>query len=357
MGKKKEKQGGTSRGRGGPPPRKPRRPPDELIVPQKNLAYVVDPSEAGARLDRYLSVKLKWRSRTKVQEMIATREIRAGGVRRDSSYRVKSGETVELPLPPPPEEAGRIHEIPLDILYEDDALIVLNKQPNIIVHPVGRHRFDTLINALHLRYRNLEDRKKDIVPKLAHRIDRETSGVLVAVKSGRHERGVPIVFENTDVRKEYLAIAEGAMEADEGEINLPIGQKPGAHPRQGLRVVREDGQSARTAYTVVERFDRFTLVRLRLLTGRQHQIRVHLQAVGHPVLCDRRYGRRAELRLSDIRPLKRGEEDALLINRQALHSFRVGFPHPVTGKEVVFEAPLPGDMRRTLEAMRSRHAG
>ena len=341
-----------ARKRRGPAPRKRPGPPNDLIVPPEDVSYVVDPADAGTRLDRHLRDKLKWRSRTKVQELIATREITVDGKRRDRAYKLKAGETIEIPLPPPPEEANRIHEIPLHILYEDEHLIVLNKQPNIVVHPVGRNRFNTLINALHLRYRDLDDAKADIVPKLAHRIDRETSGVLVAVKCARHDRSVPVVFEHTDVLKEYLAIAEGAIEQDAGEIDLPIGPKPGAPPGFAERVVREDGQPARTAFAVIERFADFTFLRLRIFTGRQHQIRVHLQSLGHPVLCDGRYGLRRELRLSDVCPLRPDEEDRILIDRQALHSHRLGFPHPVTGEDVTFEAPLPEDLSQTLEALR-----
>ena len=311
------------------------------------------PNQAGMRLDQVLKVKMRYRSRSKIQQLIEARDVTVGGVRADRSFRVKAFDEIRVPLPPPPEDASRIGEIPLDILYEDDVLIVLNKQPGIVVHPSGSHLYDTLINALHLRYRNLEDPEKDIVPKLAHRLDRETSGVLVACKTARHERGTPVVFENADVRKEYLAIAEGVIEKDSGMIELPVGKEPDKYPHTALMVVRSDGLPARTGYQVLERFSAFTLVRCRLFTGRQHQIRVHLQALDHPVVCDKFYGRREELRLSDIRALRRGEQDIVLMDRQALHSCRLSFSHPVSGEELTVEAPLPDDMKRTLEALRA----
>lgn len=329
-----------------------RKPPNKLIVPAEAETFRVHPGDVGLRLDQFLKGKLKWRSRAKVQELIATREITSDGVRLDRAYRVKVGEEIRLPLPPPPEDAYRIGDIPLEILYEDDVLIVLNKPPNLVVHPVGPHRYNTLINALHLRYRDLDDADKDVVPKLAHRLDRGTSGVLVASKSGRHDQGAPLVFEHADVRKEYLAVAEGVIETDADTLDLPIGVPPGAKPKTTPRIVTADGQPARTAYRVVERFAHFTLVHLRLFTGRQHQIRVHLRAIGHPVLCDHLYGERAKLRLADVRALKPGEEDSLLLDRQALHSYRITFPHPATGEEMTFEAPLPADLEGTLEAMR-----
>lgn len=321
-------------------------------MPMKAATFIVHPNQAGLRLDQFLKVKMKYRSRNQIQQLIGEREITADGKPVDRAYRVRAFEKIRLPLPPPPEDAFHIDKIPLEILYEDDLLVVLNKQPNIVVHPSGSHLYDTLINALHLRYRNLEDPEKDIIPKLAHRIDRETSGVLVAVKTGRHERGLPLVFENTDVVKEYLAVAEGVIEEDAFEIAKPICKEPGKNPNLALMIVHADGQAARTAVQVVERFERVTLVRCRLHTGRQHQIRVHLQSIGHPVACDKLYGSREELRLSDVRPLQQGEKDVLLLDRQALHSCRLTFPHPVTGESLTIEAPLPNDMRRAVEALR-----
>ena len=338
----------------GPPEWPKRRPPDNLILPQEVRTFVAHPGDSGTRLDRFLKMKLKWRSRTKVQELIRNKEITIAGARVDSAYRLKLGDEVRIPLPPPPEDAFRIAEIPLDILYEDDLLVVLNKQPNIIVQPVGPHRYNTIINALHLKYRNLEDDKKDIHPKLAHRIDRETSGVLVAYKSGRYDRSAPIAFENMDMTKEYLALAEGRIEEGSGTIDLPVGAEPGTHRYSSKRVVTAHGAHALTEYQVVERFDAFTLLRLRIHTGRQHQIRVHLQSQGHPVVCDKRYGLREELRLSDIRPLGTGEEDSCLLDRQALHSCLITFPHPTTNKPLTVEAPLPEDMLRTLSALREK---
>ena len=339
--------------RGRKPLRRRRRLPDKLIVPPEAETFVVEPSEAGMRLDRFLKRKLKWRSREKVQELIRGREVTADGARVDQAYHVKRGQEIRMPLPPAPDAADRIAEIPLDILYEDDLLVILNKQPDIVVHPTGPHRYDTLINALHLRYRNLEDPETDIIPKLSHRIDRETSGVLVACKTRRHDSGVPLVFENADVTKEYLAIAEGVIESDAGVMDFPLGPAPDHKgPGPTPRAVRPDGAAARTGCRVQERFAAFTLVELRLFTGRQHQIRVHLQAIGHSVVCDSMYGVRSRLRLSDVRPLLTGEPDNVLLERQALHAWRIAFPHPATGDKVSVEAPLPEDMKRALEAMR-----
>jgi len=331
-----------------------RRPPDKLIRPQEAETFIVHPNQAGMRLDRFLGMKMPYRSRARIQQMIREREITADGRRVDQSYRVKAFEEVRVPLPPPPQDAERIAEIPLDILYEDDLLIVLNKQPNIVVHPSGRHLYDTLINALHLRYRDLNDPEKDIIPKLAHRVDRETSGVLLAVKTRRHERGAPLSFEKLDVVKEYLVLAEGVVSKDSFEIDQPLCKEPDKNPNIALMIVHPHGLPARTGVTVLERFPGFTLLRCRLYTGRQHQIRAHLRHIGHPVVCDKLYGVRKELRLSDLRPMEGNGEDVVLLDRQALHSWRLAFTHPVTGRYVTFEAPLPDDMARTIEALRKR---
>lgn len=329
-----------------------RPPPDKLIVPQEAAVWTVLPNQVGMRLDRFVQVKLRHSSRNRVQQLIAEREITANGKPVGRAYRVKALEEIRLPLPPPPDAAFRIGEIELNIIYEDDLLIVLNKQPNIVVHPSGSHLYDTLINALHLRYRNLEDAEKDIIPKLAHRIDKETSGVLVAVKTKRHERGSPLVFENTDIIKEYLAIAEGKIREDAFEVNQPLCKEPGENQGLSLMVVHPDGQAARTGFRVIERFGAFTLVRCRLYTGRQHQIRVHLQSIGHPIVCDKLYGLREEFYLSDLQPLRPDAPDALLLDRQALHSCRLTFPHPHTGEDMTIQAPMPDDMERTLHALR-----
>ena len=163
---------------------------------------------------------------------------------------------------------------------------------------------------------------------------------------------MPLVFENSDVRKEYLAIAEGEVAAGSGTIDLPLGPDPTEpRPSSARRVVAPDGAPARTGYEVVERFKGFTLLQLVLFTGRQHQVRVHLRSIGHPVVCDGVYGLRGELRLSDVRPLRTGEEDVILMKRQALHAYRVSFPHPATGRMITVEAPVPEDMRLAMEAM------
>lgn len=322
-----------------------------MIQPETEWRVVVDLDSEGTRLDKFLALKLPWRSRASVRKLLEERQITIAGMPRRRSYRVKEGEEIIIPLPPPPPEADpdRLMEIPLHILHEDDSLIALNKQPGIVVHPVGRKRFNTLINALHMRYRRLDDPEKDVVPRLAHRLDRETSGVMVVAKTESARRALYFEFERKKARKEYLAIVEGHFPENIREIDLAIGQDVENEIRMKQAVRKFDGLHAITRIEIVERLGGFTLLRLKPLTGRQHQLRVHCAAVGHPIVCDSLYGIRAKLMESDVLD---DAGDGMLLERQALHAHRITLRHPASGELVTYEAPLFEDMERTLEAMR-----
>ena len=335
------------------PRRVTRKPPDKLIVPQEAEVFHVYPDQAGMRLDQFLKMRLHWRSRTKVQELIESARsppAESASIARtaSSSARKSACRSRRRRRPRTASPKSRWRSSTRTTCSSSST-----SRRDLVVHPAGRHRYDTLINALHLRYRDLNDPKKDIIPRLAHRIDRETSGVLIAYKMRRHDRASPLVFERTKVVKEYLTIAEGVVEQDSGVIDLPIGRQPDTPRDQAQVTVHPGGQPSRTGYQVLERFRGFTFLRCRLFTGRMHQIRVHLQAIGHPVVCDKRYGLRAELRRSDLGPIPPGEEDRVLLSRQALHAHRIRFNHPVTGSPVAIEAPLPPDMQGLLEALRA----
>ncbi|HRU05728.1 MAG TPA: RluA family pseudouridine synthase [Candidatus Brocadiia bacterium] len=329
--------------------------PDHLIAHQEQVCFPILADVAGMRLDMFLKMRLSWRSRESVHRLLEQRDVRVDGEKRRASYRLKWGETVVVPCPPPSEDPEIMKTIPLHIIYEDDALVVLNKQPNVVVHPVGKERYGTLINALHLRYRRPDDPKHDVQPKLAHRLDRETSGVLVVCKSDESRRKVGMDFERGDVDKRYLALVEGVLAEDRGLIDAPIGKA--LNSDHGMKMgVRPDGVAARTEFETLERLGTMTLVGVRLLTGRTHQIRVHMQHIGHPVVCDKFYGVRKELRLSCVRPLRAGEDDRVLLDRQALHCHRLGMPHPFTRERLVLEAAMPDDMGAAVAAAREAMA-
>jgi 23S rRNA pseudouridine1911/1915/1917 synthase len=333
----------------------PRKPPPDLSVPVQHLEEEVPREYGGLRLDAYVRKRYPWRSREVYQDMIRKGLVRLNGAPRKASTPVRWRDTVWIDYGEPEDLLQDPASIPLHVLHEDAAILVLDKQPGVVVHPVGKSRFNTLTNALHARYRNLEDPSKDVVPRLVHRLDKGTSGVLLVAKTGRARAELGRQFEEREVEKEYLALVHGDPRGDAGTVDLPIVPevlREAGRPRMTTAPIGE-GPDARTDWRVEERFGRFALVRFVLHTGRTHQIRVHAAALGHPLACDDQYG--------DGRPLtpslaagadapERGEEP--LLDRVALHSARLVFTHPATGERMAVEAPLPPDLARAVAALR-----
>ena len=314
--------------------------------------------------------------------------------------KVKTGDTIIVKMSEPWEDVTEMDRIHWDTLYEDKRILVVNKSPHLVVHPAGAYQYTTLLNALHKHYLGDQDDlvESDPVPRLCHRIDKETSGALVIAfdREAHGSLGKLLQGRSDEVEKEYLALVEGRIEWDEYDLEAPIGPSPDDEIRI-RQAVTEDGKFARTKFTVEERFARFSLVRCKLFTGRQHQIRVHMQHLGHPLVGDHLYGVRDELREADIAnpdapafkygqiyldksvsdieaaerirevdAVKRREywdieegkevvrEDAgrLFISRCALHCALMAFPHPEDGREMRIGAPLTADMRLALESLR-----
>jgi 23S rRNA pseudouridine1911/1915/1917 synthase len=334
----------------------------DLSKPQEDLILEVFLPEDRARLDLFLAGRIAWRSRSRIRRMIERGEVLVdGAVERKPSRRVRRQQRVlvRVPRPEGPLEAENA-AVPLVAVHEDPYLLALDKPAGVVCHPVGRIRHGTLVNALHARYRNPADPAADIVPRLCHRLDKETSGIiLVALQPGVRKR-MQWVFESKQVVKEYLAIVEGLYPLDYEIVDMPIGRaKEGlSHVRIARGVDWEHGDEALTVVNVEERFAPaggdagFTLVRASPVTGRQHQIRVHLAARGHAVLGDTMYGpERKAFRQFPPPPAPP------LLRRHALHAHRIQFPHPVTGGEHDIRAPLPEDMRAVLEWLRGRVTG
>ena len=314
------------------------------------------------RLDRYLVDRIPFMSRTALQRLIDEDAVRVNGRPPKASTRLRLGDRVEVVLPPPPSNEIPPEDIPLDVLYEDDDLIVLNKQPDIIVHPARAMKSGTIVNALSWRFRHETSGRLSSVgeefarPGIVHRLDRFTTGVMVAAKSDTAHWRLGHQFQDRTVGKRYLAVVHGVLKRPTDLIDLPLGRHPRIFDRYAVRH-DDSGKEARTIYRVVERYDGFTLVELELLTGRTHQIRVHLAETGHPIVGDDYYGGR---HLSRDMIVPKGLDDpgsardAPLMARQALHAARLEFEHPIVGDRRVHQAPLWADMAEFIAVLR-RH--
>jgi 23S rRNA pseudouridine1911/1915/1917 synthase len=287
-------------------------------------------------------------SRGLVQRWIDDGRVRIGLRALKASTKVRAGETVLVDLPPPTPPPGVLapEAIDLVLLRQDDDLLVIDKPPGMPVHPGAGRRDGTLANALlHASAGRLSTLGGPERPGIVHRLDMDTSGVIVVARNDRAHRVLSDQFARRLTDKEYVAIVEGEP-PDEGTVDQPIGRHP--RDRKKMAIVREGGRHAVSHFTVVERFlwkkERFALVRVRIETGRTHQIRVHMAHAGHPVVADATYGRRDSLE----------DGDTTLIARQALHAARLAFDQPTTGERIVCEAPLPEDMTRTLAALRAK---
>ncbi|MEN8149173.1 MAG: RluA family pseudouridine synthase [Planctomycetota bacterium] len=295
--------------------------------------------EAGMRLDRYLRKHFPWRSREHLKERIRTGLVTVNGKTTKVSQAVRAGDEVRIHLVRHGEPCDP-STIPLPILYEDDLVLVIDKPAGYVVHPVGRHQHDTIINALHLRYRNTEDPAKDIVPKLAHRLDQWTSGALLIAKRDDVRSELGRQFAHREVHKEYLAITVGTPDPENGEVEAPIGKNPDQENDLPMRV-RDDGEPSLTLYETLRVLGRHAFVRCRPMSGRTHQIRVHMAYVGAPLVADMMYG--------DGEPLVVDGET--LLENYPLHSAALDFCHPGTGERLRVEAPLPEDMKTAIEAL------
>lgn len=291
------------------------------------------------------------------------RAIDAGLVRVDdaackASLRLRSGAQVLINQIAPPREGPAPQNIPLTILYEDQAIIVVDKPAGMIVHPAKGHWEGTLASALAHHFGKLSTRGGPTRPGIVHRLDRDTSGVIVVAKNDQAHDSLAAQFKSRAVQKEYLAIVLGVPDRDRDVVDAPIGDHPSQREKKAIRRQDPTARHAITEIEVVERFAGFALVRARPKTGRTHQIRIHLAHIGHPVLCDRLYGGRAKTTELELIPRdKIGNDnlpapDHVLLDRQALHAHRLTIINPTNGKQMQFEAALPPDMERTLIALR-----
>jgi 23S rRNA pseudouridine1911/1915/1917 synthase len=321
----------------------------DLSVPVSEFRFTVNLPEEGTRLDVALRRHYPWRSREHFQAMIERGEVLVNGARRKPSLRLRRDDVVRVRVPVSPDAPAKESSEGLVVLYEDDALVAVDKPAGMVAHPTGRIRHGTLINLLHARYRR-PGASDDVVPRLAHRIDRDTSGVVLVVKDRRLDAIVTRAFHHREVSKTYLALVQGVPGADAGRIDAPIGPAPDAQTKLEMAVCA-DGRPSRTRWRVRMRGPGFSFVELEPKTGRTHQLRVHLRSIGHPIVCDHLYGDLRPLRRSTLEPAVRASDDAIVLDRLALHAHRLELLHPVTRRPLVLESPVPADLVRALAAL------
>jgi 23S rRNA pseudouridine1911/1915/1917 synthase len=310
-------------------------------------ALVVGPEEAGLRLDAWLARRLPALSRSRIRALIDAGHVSLDGTRPRPATHVKPGQSATIALPAALPATPRPEDIPLRVVHEDGALLVVDKPAGLVVHPGAGHATGTLVNALLARVRDLSGIGGVLRPGIVHRLDRGTSGLLVVAKDDETHRALVRQFARRSVAKEYLALVLGVPVRAAGEVAAAIGRHPVHRKRMSLGAPR--GREARTSWSLVERFDGAALLRVRIHTGRTHQIRVHLASIGHPVAGDPVYG--GTRTPSSRRAAARAALGSL--ERPALHAARLAFDHPRTGERCVFEAALPADVESVLAQLRA----
>lgn len=328
---------------------------DELF---EHYGFTADAGQKPLRVDKFLMTRIRNATRNKIQQAARDGNIRANEQVVKQNYRVKPGDTIRVLFEHPPYENLLLPEdIPLDIVYEDEVLLVVDKPPGMVVHPGHGNYTGTLVNALvhHLDQLPLNS---DNRPGLVHRIDKETSGLLVIAKTEAAMANLARQFFDKTTRREYLAMVWGNVADEAGTVEGHIGRNPKNRLQMQVFPDGSQGKEAVTHYRVVERLGYVTLVSCRLETGRTHQIRVHMQHIGHTIFNDSRYGGDRILKGTSFTKYKQFVENAFkVLPRQALHARTLGFTHPVSGKELDFEAPVPEDMAACIDKWRdyARH--
>ena len=310
----------------------------------KNVTFVIQ--DDGNRLDRALVAHLPEHSRSFLAKLIEDSKVMLdGAIANRPSVRVSAGQIASLDVPPPSLYAAESQDIPLAVLFEDDALIVVDKPAGLVVHPSAGHADRTLVNALLFHVDDLSGIGGELRPGIVHRLDKDTSGVMVIAKNDAAHRKLSAAWGTEAVRKEYIAIVYGTPQKSDGTIDAPIARDP--RNRKRMAIVA-GGRRAVTDYAVIEELRHASVVRCRLHTGRTHQIRVHLKSIGHPIIGDPVYAGPQWRGIPD----KRLQKEIASFGRQALHAAVLVIPHPVTNVAMAFTAPIPDDMVRLMAAMR-----
>jgi 23S rRNA pseudouridine1911/1915/1917 synthase len=321
--------------------------------PPSSFTFRVSSTQAGTRLDALVAVEIEHCSRAFAARLIRQKDILVDGSAKKPGYTVKGGETVCGTIAPPVASTFLPEPIPLQVLYEDTELLVVNKAPGMVVHPAPGHPDGTLVNALMHHCPDLAGISGSLRPGIVHRLDKDTSGALVVAKNSRAMHHLAAQFKSREVRKTYLALVYGIPNKDGGRIDHPIGRHP--VDRKKMSVNTHTPRSALTYWRIVETFTGACLVELDIRTGRTHQIRVHCKTMGHPVIGDSVYGNRGDKKRLTVASAGMGRTVAT-VDRQMLHAWRLSFLHPATGMRMNIKAPLPSDMSGLIVRFRNMSA-
>ena len=310
------------------------------------LIFQSDETNADTRLDAFLTARIEGWSRSRLQRLIDDGDVLVNGQTVKPAYKLKAKDEIEVELTPPPSTAFVPENIPLDIIYEDDDLVVVNKPAGLVVHPAAGAPSGTLANALAYHFQQLSSHAGATRPGIVHRLDKDTSGLLVVARNEQAHEKLADQFRAREVFKSYLALVHGVVERDSGTVDQPLARDP--RHRTRMAVVR-GGRPALSIYRVRRRFNRFTLLDVEIKTGRTHQIRVHLAWLKHPVVADEAYTEGRDKTVQDVKTRAAIRK----LGRQFLHAEQLGFRHPGTGEPVRFTVPLPPELANFLNELES----
>jgi 23S rRNA pseudouridine1911/1915/1917 synthase len=329
----------------------------------EHFRFVCDAGQSPMRLDKFVTMCIERATRTKIQYAIETGSVQVNGKPSKASYNVRPHDTLTILLPKPLVDKGVIpQEIPLEVVYEDEQVLVLNKPAGMVVHPGVGNPDGTLVNAVSYYLGNLsptrpKEEEMIVSPGLAHRIDKDTSGLLLIAKTAFAMQHLSKQFAAHTVHRRYVALVWGNFEEEEGTVNKNVGRDPRDRMRMTTFHDETEGKYAITHYKVLEKFYYTSLIECRLETGRTHQIRIHMKSIGHTLFNDRRYGGSEILAGTVYSKYKAFVHNAFkLIPRQALHAKEIGFVHPITNEMMKFDSPIPEDMTLAIEKWRSYFA-
>jgi len=330
------------------------------VTETRLVQFEVAEQDVGQRIDLFLSLKCDGYSRVFLRKVLHEGGVRLNGRPVKPSFRVQLGHKIEIDLPPIPDDGPIPEDIPIRVLFEDEALAIIDKPAGMVVHPAKGNWKGTLTSALAHHFQNLSDAGGTTRPGIVHRLDRDTSGVIAIAKTNAVHFKLAAQFEAREVSKEYLAISVGRKDLDRDWIRLPIGHHPYQRDKMAIRSGHESSRDAETMYEVAERFEGFCFLKVFPKTGRTHQIRVHLAHSGIPILCDRLYAGHARITRGQLLrrqvsglPPKPGDDDVVL-ERQALHAHRLCLAHPISGEPLEFVAPIPPDFQQVLDTLRAQ---